>query len=364
MIAFIVGSVFKNRLVDSFRGPISQTVHRPSTSTMPESTTSENSPVVLTHDFGHVLQGAEVKHIFTVQNSSGQDWKITGLDKSCGCTIVDKIQSSIPSEGSIVVPVTLRTKGKRGNTSQRVVLQMADRVPPVALIVVANVLPAVVPYPQLHVVSITNHPPLLGHIRVENYGDAPWKSLTVKVVGGPEAIRVTGTTERITVSLDKMPRETWECHLHSTYITEFEGVADARLEWTAVDDNGQEQSATSQLRFNCQPDVSILPQSLYLDFQNAKSLDRTLLIRYRDTELIPNPSEISVSCEGLSASISKISPAIDSVQSIAIRFAKPVRSLSHDDLAIQLRFGTPLNQAVSVSAKVLEPASPVEGNQP
>jgi hypothetical protein len=68
----------------------------------------------LNHDFGTVLSGDKVNHVFKFKNTGNAPLVIQNASASCGCTVPDWPKSPIPAGGTGEIKVEFDTKGKSG----------------------------------------------------------------------------------------------------------------------------------------------------------------------------------------------------------------------------------------------------------
>ena len=94
---------------------------------------------VRSHDFGTVSivdNPTWVKHVFTLENTSGRDLTIKRAVPSCGCTETDPFDPKVPAGGKIDIPV--RMKLKRSVREQADVTLTFEEAPPMKLFVKAE----------------------------------------------------------------------------------------------------------------------------------------------------------------------------------------------------------------------------------
>lgn len=72
------------------------------------------------HDFGTVRAGEIIEHTFSLVNSGREPLHIEQVQSSCGCTVAGVESKSVPSGGSVLMLVTLNTKGRAGKLTQSV----------------------------------------------------------------------------------------------------------------------------------------------------------------------------------------------------------------------------------------------------
>ncbi|MBN2196477.1 MAG: DUF1573 domain-containing protein [Polyangiaceae bacterium] len=72
------------------------------------------------HDFGKVLEGEQLTHVFVVKNTGGESLEIDDVRTSCGCTAAVVEQKSVPPGGSTKVEVKFDTRGRLGKNKKAV----------------------------------------------------------------------------------------------------------------------------------------------------------------------------------------------------------------------------------------------------
>ncbi|MCS6980827.1 MAG: DUF1573 domain-containing protein [Flavobacteriales bacterium] len=80
------------------------------------------------YDFGEIIQGQKVRHVFRFKNVGKGDLVISDAKTSCGCTVSEYPKEPVPpgEEGEIVVE--FNSEGKQGQVSKTVTLY-ANTVP-------------------------------------------------------------------------------------------------------------------------------------------------------------------------------------------------------------------------------------------
>lgn len=80
------------------------------------------------YDFGEIIQGQKVRHVFRFKNVGKGDLVISDAKTSCGCTVSEYPKEPVPPgrEGEIVVE--FNSEGKQGQVSKTVTLY-ANTVP-------------------------------------------------------------------------------------------------------------------------------------------------------------------------------------------------------------------------------------------
>jgi hypothetical protein len=73
-------------------------------------------------DFGEVLEGDKVTHLFSFTNTGTAPLLINEAKSSCGCTVPEWPRQPIPPDSSGTITVTFNTAGKPGNQSKQVTI--------------------------------------------------------------------------------------------------------------------------------------------------------------------------------------------------------------------------------------------------
>ena len=110
-----------------------------------------------TRDFGHVEQGAAVRHQFTFHNGGGLDLTIDNVRASCGCVATTTASRAIVAGGSGAIQVTFDTGREVGRTVRTITVYSNDPTSPVTALTLRGDIDADVAAepPQLY----------LGHVR-------------------------------------------------------------------------------------------------------------------------------------------------------------------------------------------------------
>lgn len=78
------------------------------------------------HDFGKVVEGERLTHVFVVKNTGGQPLEIASVRASCGCTAAVLAEKVVPPGGSTRIEVTFDTRGRRGRNHKTVTISSND----------------------------------------------------------------------------------------------------------------------------------------------------------------------------------------------------------------------------------------------
>src|SRR3990170_3142855 len=78
----------------------------------------KNGPVITwekkTHDFGNIVQGDKVEHIFYFTNTGNEPLIISNVQVNCGCTTAKWPRDPIPPGGNGEITVAFNSTGKSG----------------------------------------------------------------------------------------------------------------------------------------------------------------------------------------------------------------------------------------------------------
>ncbi len=101
------------------------------------------------HDFGEILQGRKVSHVFTFRNSGDSDLVIEQVRSSCGCTAALLSSRSIPPGALGELEAVFDSGRFRGDVSKNITLHTnAAQTPRVTFVVRATVSPEIDLSPQ------------------------------------------------------------------------------------------------------------------------------------------------------------------------------------------------------------------------
>lgn len=73
----------------------------------------------LVHEFGEVVEGTLVKHVYKFKNTGNEPLVISDAKGSCGCTVPDWPREPVPPGGSGVINVQFDSKGKGSDDGQK-----------------------------------------------------------------------------------------------------------------------------------------------------------------------------------------------------------------------------------------------------
>ena len=80
------------------------------------------------YDFGVIIQGEKLKHVYTYTNTGGSDLVISNVRTSCGCTVPNWNKKPLPPGESEQIEVIFDSEGKRG-TQRKTVTLVANTQP-------------------------------------------------------------------------------------------------------------------------------------------------------------------------------------------------------------------------------------------
>ena len=79
----------------------------------------------LSHDFGNVARGADVKHVLTIENPYEETVRIVSIDKTCGCTQAQASQTEIGTHDSATIEVAMDTRKFMNEKKSNVIVTLA-----------------------------------------------------------------------------------------------------------------------------------------------------------------------------------------------------------------------------------------------
>jgi hypothetical protein len=111
------------------------------------------------HDFGKVIAGAAVVHVFTVKNTGDQTLVLPAVHSTCGCTGAVLKTNQIPPGGSGEVKVTFSAGSSMGLARKSVVVTSNDPRAPSTHLEISAVVQADLSYEPRYIRLITDDPP-------------------------------------------------------------------------------------------------------------------------------------------------------------------------------------------------------------
>ena len=175
------------------------------------------------HDFGSVVQGKKVDHVFKFRNTGDAPLNVVRVRTSCGCTAANVTTKTLPPGGSSELKVTFDSSTFGGAISKLIYLETNDPQKPVAnLTLKGNVAEEVVVTPrQLNFGAVKPTVSKEMVVTVSNQGSKTVKLTTVKSPLSQVAIK-TGKTrlkpgETTTLTVTVTPRS--EDRFLSGYLT-------------------------------------------------------------------------------------------------------------------------------------------------
>ncbi|MEM7103859.1 MAG: DUF1573 domain-containing protein [Bacteroidota bacterium] len=114
----------------------SLTPNNPATPITPPAPTGPTTTMTFketAHDFGTIVDGENVEHIFEFTNTGSEPLTITNAKGSCGCTVPEWPKEPIPPGQTSSMKVAFNSKGKSGKRDQKVTIT-ANTNPPQTII--------------------------------------------------------------------------------------------------------------------------------------------------------------------------------------------------------------------------------------
>lgn len=81
-------------------------------------------------DFGEAETGTMVEHTFTLRNDGNSSLDILEVKPSCGCTVVELTEKTIPPGSSVDLRVRLSLEGRRGRQEKSLLVESTDPLQP------------------------------------------------------------------------------------------------------------------------------------------------------------------------------------------------------------------------------------------
>ena len=136
----------------------------------PAATRAAPTGVVLTHDFGVLKPGSEVRHEFTLRNDTAADWTFDQFRTTCGCTVAAISDGHIPAGGATTITVHYKCPSTVGDDRRGVgVILKESAAPPVNLVIACKVREPVSLFPILLRVEAAPDKPAKAEIEVCSY---------------------------------------------------------------------------------------------------------------------------------------------------------------------------------------------------
>jgi uncharacterized protein DUF1573 len=166
------------------------------------------------YDFGIILQGERVEHVFSLKNSGDAPLKIKQVRPSCGCTAVNLSTQTIPPGGSGEIKTTFNSAGFQGKVRKEISVESNDAVAPVySLTLVGTIREEIEVSPKiLEFGKVRVNTPKTLEFTIDNRSKVPMIIQSLKpsmpqaeVKGGKNAIF---PGESATFSVTVTPRET------------------------------------------------------------------------------------------------------------------------------------------------------------
>ena len=78
------------------------------------------------YNFGTILQGEKVEHVFSLKNSGDAPLEIKQVRPSCGCTVVNLSTQTIPPGGKGEIKTTFNSTGFQGKVKKEIAVESND----------------------------------------------------------------------------------------------------------------------------------------------------------------------------------------------------------------------------------------------
>ena len=92
-----------------------------------------------THDFGNIMQGEKVTHIFKYTNTGDANLIIADIKSSCGCTVPNYSQKPVAPGEESEIKVTFNSAGKNGKQHKTITLKSNAEQAELKLVIKANI---------------------------------------------------------------------------------------------------------------------------------------------------------------------------------------------------------------------------------
>ena len=124
IVFFIISSCSNNKTPDKNKQVTTDIVNNPITASgkYDDSTLPKIKFDKETFDFGVIIQGEKVSHIFKYKNTGGSDLIIREVKASCGCTVVKFSKDPLPPGQEGTVEVVFNSERRKGMQHKTVFL--------------------------------------------------------------------------------------------------------------------------------------------------------------------------------------------------------------------------------------------------
>ncbi|MBC7425444.1 MAG: DUF1573 domain-containing protein [Bacteroidia bacterium] len=132
-------------------GYSTEMIDNKSTASDPEANNNKDYPVITfdsrTHDFGDIVDGETVKHIYRFKNTGTAPLIINNCEAACGCTVPNWNHSPIKPGEESEITVEFHSSGKSGDSktpvmnTKTVTINTNAKENPIVLEFTANVYP-------------------------------------------------------------------------------------------------------------------------------------------------------------------------------------------------------------------------------
>ena len=93
------------------------------------------------HDFGKIIEGEKVAHIFAFENKGSGNLVIESASTSCGCTVPKYDRSPIPAGKGGNLEVVFDSNGRNGMQTKTISVRSNSKTEVVILKITAEVIP-------------------------------------------------------------------------------------------------------------------------------------------------------------------------------------------------------------------------------
>lgn len=93
------------------------------------------------HDFGDIVQGEQVSHIFKFRNAGNQQLVISNVLTTCGCTVPEWPKEPVAPGETGQLEVKFDSKGKSGKQNKVITIISNALNPQTRITIRANILP-------------------------------------------------------------------------------------------------------------------------------------------------------------------------------------------------------------------------------
>ena len=245
--------------------PLAASAQQPATTNVPRLVCDEP-----TYDFGTVDPSTPVEHTFVLRNEGTLTLEITRVHASCGCTVANVTEKSVPPGGESRITSRLSLQGRSGPQSKTIVVDSNDPQQPQTILTLRGVAGA----------ALVAQPAQIMMPRVP-MGTRPSANVLISSGDGtPFSITaVEATDPKLTATVQPVEdKKTYRVNLELT--EELAGAFNAVV--VVRTDHPKRPSIEVPVNFVAAREMMVAPREIVFDRPGADAVSRFVLIRNAD----------------------------------------------------------------------------------